>query len=63
MACFHHDTSTAIVSSQSMHGRGEFEPGPVKTKEGRGKKKPHGMRDSVHVDPEHVWGDEGPVNE
>lgn len=63
MACFHHDSSTASVSSQSVHRHGEFEPSPVKAKADRGKVKPHDMRDSVRVDPEHVWGDEGPVNE
>ena len=62
MACSHHDSSTAIVSSQAMQGHDEFEPGPVKAKEDRAKIKPRVMRDSVHVDPEHVWGDEGPVN-
>jgi hypothetical protein len=63
MACSHRDSSAAIVTSQPMHSRGEFESIPVKTKQDGSKAKPHGMRDSVHVDPEHVWGDEGPVNE
>lgn len=61
MGCSHHDFSTTIVSSQPMLGHDELTA--VKAKEGRTKIKPHGMRDSVHVDPEHVWGDEGPVNE
>jgi hypothetical protein len=63
MACSHRKSSAATVSSRSRHGHGEFEPSPVKAKQHRSKIKPHGMRDSVHVDPEHVWGDEGPVNE
>ena len=63
MACSHHDASTAVVGSQPLHGHGALEPSPVKTKVDRGKTKPRVMRDSVHVDPEHVWGDEGPVNE
>lgn len=63
MGCSLHDLSTTIVSSQPMLGHGELEPAAAKAKEGRTKIKPHGMRDSVRVDPEHVWGDEGPVNE
>ena len=62
MACFHHASSIDLVASQPFTGQGEFESTAVKAKEVR-IKKPHGLRDSVHVDPEHVWGDEGPVNE
>ena len=63
MACSHHDSSTALAAPQLLSRQDEFEPHAVKAKEDRTKIKPHGMRDSVHVDPEHVWGDEGPVNE
>jgi len=63
MGCFRHDFSTTIVSSPPLLRHGEFELPTVQAKEDRAKNRPHGMRDSVHVDPEHVWGDEGPVNE
>jgi len=63
MACFHHASPTDLVASQSLTGHGEFESTAVKAKDVRTKIKPHGLRDTVHVDPEHVWGDEGPVNE
>lgn len=63
MGCSLHGFSTITVSSQLMLRHGEFEPTAVKTKEDRSKMKPHGMRDSVHVVPEYVWGDEGPVND
>ena len=46
-----------------MRGDDAFKPAALKAKEAWTKIKPHGMRDSVRVDPEHVWGDEGPVNE
>ena len=62
MACSHHDALTALVASQVLPGHGECEPNPAQSKQGRTRIKP-GMGDSVHVDPEHVWGDEGPVNE
>ena len=63
MACFHHASSIDLVASQPFTGHGEFESTAVKAKDVRTKIKPHGLRDTVHVDPEHVWGDEGPVNE
>ena len=63
MACSHHNSSTALVASQLLAGHREFESTGVKSKKDRTKIKPHEMRDTVHVDPEHVWGDEGPVNE
>jgi hypothetical protein len=63
MGCSHHEFWTTIVSSPPMLRHGEFELPAVNAKAGRTKIKPHGIRDSVHVDPEHVWGDEGPVNE
>ena len=63
MACSHHDSSTVIAALQLFSRPGEFEPHATKAKEDRTKIRPHGMRDSVHVDPQHVWGDEGPVNE
>lgn len=63
MGCFRHDFTTTIVSSPPMLRHGEFEPTALKAKQDRAKIRAHGMRDSVHVDPEHVWGDEGPVNE
>ena len=63
MDCAYHSGSTTIASSQLLLRRGEFEPTAVKAKPERTKMRPHGMRDSVHVVPEHVWGDEGPVNE
>ena len=62
MACSHHNSSTALVA-QPLAGHGEVESTAVKSKKDRTKIKPHEMRDTVHVDPEHVWGDEGPVNE
>ena len=63
MACFHHVCSNDLVVSRPLSGHGECESMAVKAKGVREKIKPHGLRDSVHVDPEHVWGDEGPVNE
>jgi hypothetical protein len=63
MACSHHNSSATIVASQLLPGQGEFEPTAVTAREDQNKIKPRIMRDSVHVDPEHVWGDEGPVNE
>jgi len=63
MACFHHASSIDLVASQPLTGHGEFESTAVKAKDVREKMKPHGLRDTVHVDPQHVWGDEGPVNE
>ncbi len=63
MAPVYHNDSIAILDSQPMLRQGEFESGAVKAQADRTKSKPHGMQDSVHVDPEHVWGDEGPVNE
>lgn len=63
MALAYHDHSTATVDSPPMFRQGEFEPSVAKTKPDRTKGKPHGMRDSVRIDPEHVWGDEGPLNE
>jgi hypothetical protein len=63
MACFDYNSSTATAASQLGSGRDAFEPGAAKAREDRTKRKPHITRDSVHIDPEHVWGDEGPVNE
>lgn len=63
MACFDDNSSTAIAASQHGSGQGAFEPTAAKAREDRTKIKPRLMPDSVHVDPEHVWGDEGPVNE
>jgi len=63
MACSRHDSSAAIPASQLLPGQGALEPSAAEAREDRTRIKPHGMRDSVHVDPEHVWGDEGPVNE
>ncbi len=62
MACFHDASSIDLVASQPLTRHGEFESAVVKAKEVR-TRKPHGLRDSVHVDPEYVWGDEGPINE
>lgn len=63
MGCSHRNSSTVVVASRPPPGRAGFEPTAVEAKKDRTKIEPHGMRDSVHVDPEHVWGDEGPVNE
>lgn len=63
MACFHHDSSNAIAASQLGSGQHAFEPRAAKAREDQTKIKSRVMRDSVHIDPEHVWGDEGPVNE
>ena len=63
MARSHHNSSTAIAASQRLPGQGALEPSAAKARDDRTKIKPLVMRDSVHVDPEHVWGDEGPVNE
>ena len=63
MACSHHVSATAVSAAQPLARAGEFESTAAKAKEVRTRMKPHGMRDTVHVDPEHVWGDEGPLNE
>lgn len=63
MARSHHNSTTAIAASQRQPRQGVFEPSAAKARRDETKITPHVMRDSVHVDPEHVWGDEGPVNE
>ena len=63
MGCSHRNSATAIAASQCLPGHGTLEPSAAKARDDRTKIKLHVMRDSVHVDPEHVWGDEGPVNE
>lgn len=60
MACSHHNFLIVTVASQLLPERGEFESMAVEAKEGQRKIRPHRVRDSVRVDPEHVWGDEAP---
>jgi len=39
------------------------EPTANESKSKKHKAKLAVVRDSTHIDPEHVWGDEGPINE
>ncbi len=52
----------AGIESETSPEQSRFEP-TVNTLKSRHKVRPHGSPDTLHRDPESIWGDEGPLNE
>jgi hypothetical protein len=65
MPCANKTYSSTIVGSQTSLEKGEIEltVPESKSKKYRNEIKPRIIRDHAHTDPEHVWGDEGPIND
>jgi hypothetical protein len=64
MSCAHE--SYSIVGSETDQRPSSvvtIEPTETESKKYRRKVRPRVLPDSMHVNPEYVWGDEGPVNE
>jgi hypothetical protein len=64
MSCAHE--SYSIVGSETDQAQNSvvtIELTATKPEKYRHKIRPRVLPDSMHVNPEYVWGDEGPVNE
>ena len=64
MSCAHESNSVAgSETDQRQNSVVTIELTATESKKYRHKAKPRVLPDSRHVNPEYVWGDEGPVNE
>lgn len=64
MSCAHESYSVAVSETdQRQNSVVTIELTATRSKKYRHKIRPRVLPDSRHVNPEHVWGDEGPVNE
>ncbi len=55
-------TADAAMETKTSPEQSRFEPTANKSRT-RHKIRPHGGPDTMHRDPESIWGDEGPLNE
>jgi hypothetical protein len=64
MSCAHESYAVAgLATDQCQNSVVTIELTTTESKKYRHKIRPRVLPDSRHVNPKHVWGDEGPVNE